>query len=97
MQNLETRHFGGRRDHRACGRAYLSLALAAVALLATSARGSQVTREVEVRIDTGEARAVLDILEKRRAGVAIDDGDWTTLFNTAGYRRLQARELSMGR
>lgn len=52
---------------------------------------------VKLRIDTAEADAVLQILDKRAAGAAITDADWARLFGTEGYVRLKQRELSMKR
>lgn len=99
MQSLTTQYPARPLAKRPRGRravAAIVLALV-VSVVATPARASQEAGAVEVRIDSGEARAVLAILDKRRAGAAIGDADWTRLFATAGYRRLKARELSMGR
>jgi hypothetical protein len=99
VQSLTTQRPDRRRRKRASVRgAAAAIALAVVASVAAPPTyGSQEARAVEVRIDAGAARAVLTILEKRRAGAAIGDVDWTQLFATAGYRRLKARELAMGR
>jgi hypothetical protein len=50
-----------------------------------------------VRMDTAEAEAVLHILSKRDLGEPITPGDWTRLFATEGYQRLQHREAAMKR
>jgi hypothetical protein len=53
--------------------------------------------EVNVRLVTDEADAVLAILAKRKAGQTVTDADWQRLFQTEGYRRLKQRETSMQR
>lgn len=52
---------------------------------------------VDVRIDTTEAEAVLNILEKREQKDSIEERDWAALFATEGYLRLKKRELGMSR
>jgi hypothetical protein len=52
---------------------------------------------ITIRIDTGEADAVLAILAKRAAARPIEDGDWAKLFSSEGYQRLKKREISMKR
>lgn len=52
---------------------------------------------IELNLDTEEAEAVLAILDKRAAGIAITDVDWHHLFATEPYVRLQKREASMHR
>ncbi len=51
----------------------------------------------EVTIETDQADAVLAILESLDSSAEIADSDWQRLIATEGYRRLQARELAMGR
>ncbi|HEX2060976.1 MAG TPA: DUF5700 domain-containing putative Zn-dependent protease [Thermoanaerobaculia bacterium] len=46
---------------------------------------------------TDEPEAVLAILDKRAAGVAIKEADWQRLFTSEGYVRLKKREHSMNR
>jgi len=67
--------------------------LAATLIDAGGARG----QGVDVRIDAGEARAVLSILDKRAAGVQPTESDWARLWSSAGYVRLARRETTMGR
>lgn len=52
---------------------------------------------VAVRIVTDEAEAVMNILTKNANGLQLTESDWTGLFNTEGYKRLQKRERSMRR
>jgi len=52
---------------------------------------------ISIRVDTGEADAALAILAKRAKGRTPGERDWQRLFETEGYRRLRAREVSMGR
>ncbi|MFN8574277.1 MAG: DUF5700 domain-containing putative Zn-dependent protease [Gemmatimonadaceae bacterium] len=47
--------------------------------------------------ESDEARAALSILETRAASGAPAADQWNTLFTSAGYRRLAARERAMGR
>ena len=63
--------------------------------LATFAKVTQ--EQVNVRLVTDEAEAVLTILAKRKANEAISDADWQQLFATEGYVRLKQRETSMQR
>lgn len=52
--------------------------------------------QVDVRIDPGEAEAVLAILRARRAGHTSTSDDWTRLYEAAGYRALARRQRAMG-
>ena len=57
-----------------------------------------VTQEqVNVRLVTDEAEAVLNILAKKKANEPIAEADWQQLFATEGYIRLKQRETSMQR
>jgi len=57
-----------------------------------------VTQEqVNVRLVTDEAEAVLNILAKKKANEPIAEADWQQLFATEGYVRLKQRETSMQR
>ena len=67
-----------------------------VVLSPAAALGGQ-GRPLDVRVDSGEAVAVLRILEKRAAGQVVSDADWAVLFESEGYRRLTAREHSLRR
>ena len=53
--------------------------------------------EVNVRLVTDEAEAVLAILAKKKAGEAISEADWQRVFQSEGYVRLKQREASMQR
>jgi hypothetical protein len=66
----------------------LSFALAAPASSPASAHLS---------LNTSEAEAVLNILDKRARGSHITDGDWQALFTSEPYIRLKKREASMHR
>lgn len=58
----------------------------------------QVTQEqVNVRLVTDEAEAVLAILAKKKANEEISEADWQRLFASEGYVRLKQRETSMQR
>jgi hypothetical protein len=51
----------------------------------------------DLTIVTDEADAALAILESQAAGKPVPEAAWARLFETDGYRRLKAREASMGR
>jgi hypothetical protein len=51
---------------------------------------------VSLRIDTAEAEAVLALVDQA-AGGSTTDAAWRRLFDSEGYRRLEARERSMQR
>lgn len=53
--------------------------------------------EVNVRLVTDEAEAVLAILAKRKANQPITEADWQSVFQSEGYVRLKKRETSMQR
>jgi len=53
--------------------------------------------QVNVRLVTDEAEAVLNVLAKRKANQAIDEADWRRIFQSEGYVRLKKRETSMQR
>jgi hypothetical protein len=50
-----------------------------------------------VSIDASEAQATLTILAKLRRHDAVSAGDWSALFATRGYQRLQKREAQFKR
>jgi hypothetical protein len=52
---------------------------------------------LQVRLVTDEAEAALAILEILRSGGEPTEEDWQRLFSSEGYRRLERRELAMGR
>jgi len=66
-------------------------------LLCSSSVIAQTAQRVQVRLVADEAEAVLAILEKQAASVAVATSDWQALFQSEGYRRLKKRELSMQR
>jgi len=53
--------------------------------------------QVNVRLVTDEAEAVLAILAKRKANQPIAESDWQRVFQSEGYTRLKQRETSMKR
>ena len=52
---------------------------------------------VALTIDAQEAELALALIGHRDAGATLDESQWNRLAETAGYRRLKAREQSMGR
>jgi Putative zinc dependent peptidase (DUF5700) len=59
--------------------------------------GAKETARIEIHADFSKADAVMAILAKRSASLAITDSDWETLFKTEAYQRLKKREASMHR
>lgn len=53
--------------------------------------------QVNVRLVTDEAEAVLNVLAKRKANQSIAEADWQRIFQSEGYVRLKKRETSMQR
>ena len=53
--------------------------------------------QVNVRLVTDEAEAVLAILAKRKANQPITEADWQRVFQSEGYTRLKQRETYMKR
>src|SRR6185436_13502234 len=53
--------------------------------------------QVNVRLVTDEAEAVLAILAKRKVNQPITDQDWQRVFQSEGYTRLKQRETAMQR
>jgi hypothetical protein len=76
-------------------RAFIVWTVAGVAGAPLSAQ--PVAQRLSVRVESGEARAVLSILDKRAAGQALTDADWRAVWQSEGYTRLARREQSMGR
>lgn len=56
-----------------------------------------VSAQVNVRLVTDEAEAVLNVLAKRKANQPIVAADWQRIFQSEGYVRLKKRETSMQR
>ncbi|MGE5278086.1 MAG: DUF5700 domain-containing putative Zn-dependent protease [Acidobacteriota bacterium] len=71
----------------------LPLALA-LAISSAKAQAGDASR-LHVSMDAGEAEAVLAILRKEGTGSPVEDTDWKRLFETDGFRRLEAREAAM--
>ena len=67
-----------------------------ISLIVLIAFGS-VSAQVNVRLVTDEADAVLSVLAKRRANQSINEADWQRVFQSEGYVRLKKRETSMQR
>ena len=65
-------------------------------LLACSGLGQPPSR-VDLKLDSSEADAVLDILDRRAQHEDVTDANWQQLFSTRPYRRLKQREASMRR
>ena len=59
--------------------------------------GDSLAQQVDVRLVTDEAEAVLAVLAKKKANDAITQADWARVFSSEGYTRLKKRELSMQR
>lgn len=57
----------------------------------------QATPQLEIRLVTDEAEAVLSILQKAKAGNLPAAADWERLFSSEGYARLKKREQSLKR
>src|SRR4029079_919908 len=53
--------------------------------------------QVNVRLVTDEAEAVLAILARQKANQAVTASDWQRVFQSEGYTRLKKRETSMQR
>jgi hypothetical protein len=62
-----------------------------------SNRQSAPVQSLSARLDTGQAEAVLAILDKKARGEPVAQAEWAALFATEGYRRLQEREHAMQR
>jgi hypothetical protein len=77
-------------------RGFLRCAIAATAglLTATIVRAAE---GPELTLDASEADAVLAILKTRSTESDVRDADWQRLFTSEPFRRLEKRELSMGR
>lgn len=81
-------------------RAHGPVSSIALCVLLTACSGSVPSAadpRLDVRFVTDEPEAVLAILDARAAGRVPSTDDWSRLFESEGYRRLQAREASLGR
>jgi hypothetical protein len=56
-----------------------------------------VAAQVNVKLITDEAEAVLTVLVKHRSNQSITETDWQRIFQSEGYVRLKKRETSMQR
>ncbi len=74
----------------------LACAPAGPATPAESASPPGLSRQLDVRLVSDEADAVLDILEERAGGRHAAAADWDRLFTSEGYVRLKRRERAMG-
>ncbi|HET7112993.1 MAG TPA: DUF5700 domain-containing putative Zn-dependent protease [Pyrinomonadaceae bacterium] len=54
-------------------------------------------QQLDVRLVTDEAEAVLAVLAKKKANEPITQADWARIFSSEGYTRLKKRELSLQR
>ena len=54
-------------------------------------------QQLDVRLVTDEAEAVLAVLAKKKANEPTTQSDWTRVFSSEGYTRLKKRELGMRR
>ncbi|MEZ5345627.1 MAG: DUF5700 domain-containing putative Zn-dependent protease [Pyrinomonadaceae bacterium] len=63
----------------------------------SSLAGLSKRSEVNVKMMTDQADAVLSILEKRARKQTVSEPDWKRLFESEGYLRLKKREHSLGR
>jgi hypothetical protein len=71
--------------------------LAIVFLMVPARAVSAEPEQVKITLDTSESDVVLAILSKRASEKAVLDEDWTALFSTEPYKRLQKREAAMHR
>src|SRR5262245_9639721 len=75
----------------------LLLLISGTACAAPGSAGARQAARIEIQADFSEADAVMAILAKRGASLAITDADWESLFKTEPYQRLKKRESSMHR
>lgn len=73
-------------------RTVLCLAVVVVAFAANTR-----AQQLDVRLVTDEAEAVLAVLAKKKANEPITQSDWARVFSSEGYTRLKKRELGMER
>lgn len=53
--------------------------------------------QLDVRLVTDEAEAVLAVLARKKSNQTITEADWNRIFSSEGYTRLKQREQSMER
>lgn len=73
------------------------IACAALLCSAPATASTQLAPQINLNLDTSEADQAILILEMERAGRPVSGQKWKSLFATAPYRALKARETSMGR
>ena len=78
-------------------RSLLLFVLSVPSVLQSQSAQSAASNRIDLRLDTGEAEAVLAILDKRSARTPVTPADWEGLFATEPYIRLKKREASMQR
>ncbi len=66
-------------------------------LIFTATTVASAQSQLNVRLVTDEADAVLAILAKRNANQTVTESDWQKVFSSEGYVRLKQRETSMKR
>lgn len=66
-------------------------------LAAPPPAAAQDEERIAIRVDSSQAEAVLAVLDLRRGGRPVGEGDWRRLFESEPYRRLQQREAAMQR
>jgi hypothetical protein len=74
----------------------MALRVCLILLFAFGSAAAQVP-QVNARLVTDEAEAVLAVLAKRKPNQAIAETDWQRIFQSEGYVRLKKRETSMQR
>jgi len=77
--------------------AFVPLVLMFMGFSSSAAACPQTVSNLDIRLVTDEADAVLSILHKLRASAAVDQADWNSLFMTEGYVRLKKREAGVKR
>jgi hypothetical protein len=76
----------------------IAFAIFAYGLFAPTSQAQPISSsQVNVRLVTDEADAVLAILARRKANQALTQADWQRLFASEGYVRLKKREAAMQR
>ena len=78
------------------GRPSVTLMIVKLFFITLFAFGSA-SAQVNVRLVTDEAEAVLNVLAKHKANQSIAESDWQRIFQSEGYVRLKKRETSMQR
>ena len=74
----------------------MALRVFLIVLFAFGSAAAQVP-QINAKLVTDEAEAVLAVLAKRKANQTITESDWQRIFQSEGYVRLKKRETSMQR